>query len=325
MGGAALLALVGPSSEDLDRVEDLLASAACYEPELGACVLIDDAAEDRAAVLERRAAGRLPVTVLRHPRRGRPGPTAGALTAGVLTGLAWLHARHDVDFVLKIDLDALIIAPFQQRISALLRARPDAGVVGCVGETCDRSAARHQTCLQRPSPFAVALELMARFGPDRFAGLTAGAMRVEHPVFGPFDVDAVQYEAVLRLRSRLARAAAHGQTTADYCQGGAYAVSAELIRRMAAAGMLDDAMDWLPVGFFGEDEILSMYCFAAGLRLYDFSNAHEPFGIAWSGLPFEPTELLRRDHALIHSLKQDVRHDEADIRRFFAARRARHS
>jgi hypothetical protein len=320
MSTAALLVLVGPSEDDILRLADLLDSVACYEPDLVDCVLIDDAAEDRTARIASLAAGRLPVTVRRHPRRGKRARRAGALTAGVLTGLASVHERIDVEFVLKIDLDALVIAPFQQQISAFLRAHPDAGVVGCIGDTCDRSIAGHQRRLRGAAPFAVALELLDALPSERVAALQT--ISVAHPAMGTVEITAEQYQAALALRPRMAQAAANGQRTADYCQGGAYAISAELIRRMKAASMLDDALLWLPLGLFGEDEVLTMYSFAAGLQLYDFSNDREPFGICWRGLPFEPAELLARGYALIHSVKQDDRHTEADIRAFFAQRRS---
>jgi hypothetical protein len=38
-----------------------------------------------------------------------------------------------------------------------------------------------------------------------------------------------------------------------------------------------------------------------------------------------PADLLARDHALIHSVKQDTRYTEADIRRFFVSQRCVHS
>jgi hypothetical protein len=319
MSAATLLVLVGPSEHDIDRLTDLLDSVVCYEPDVE-CVLIDDGVDDRTSRIEALAGGRLPATVLRHPRRGRDAPRSGALTMGVLTGLAAVQERQDVEFVLKIDLDALVIGPFHQQISAFLRAHPDAGVLGCLGETCDRSVAAFQHCFRRPSPFADALGLLDAWPPERVS--ERQTIPVVHPVLGAVEVTMEEYHAVRTLGPRWAQAAANGQRTAEYCQGGAYAVSAELLRRMRAASMLDDARVWLPIGFFGEDDVIGMYAFATGLRLYDFSNDREPFGIRWRGLPFPPAELVARGYALIHSVKQDDRYTEADIRAFFAEQRS---
>jgi hypothetical protein len=319
MNGATLLILVGPSEEDLQRLLDLLDSVVCYESEGVDCVLIDDGPDDRTSRLTALVGGRLPVTVVRHPRGDRTGPWGGASTAGILSGIAALQDRRDLDFVLKIDVDALVIGPFRQQLSAFLGAHPDAGLVGCVGETCDRAAPQFQHCLRRPSPFTIALELMAALPRERID--SRETLSVAHPAMRAVEVTAEERQAVLALRPRMEQAAMNGMRTAEYCQGGAYAIAFELIRRMKAASMLDDAPQWLRIGFASEDETLAMYCYAAGLRIHDFSNEQEPFGIRWRGLAFEPAQFVARGSAIIHSVKRDERHAEPDIRAFFARRR----
>jgi hypothetical protein len=260
----------------------------------------------------------MPIVVLRHPRGDRDAPKNGVLSAGVLTGLAALSQRADLDFVLKIDVDALAIAPFIESIAAFLRAHPDAGIVGCRGSTCDRAHQRYLQCLRQRSPFAMGLELLARL---EAAGLD-GTRRVtvEHPV-GTVDVGPEHIAALRELRPWLTRAVANGHVVADYCQGGAYAVSGRLLRRMADDGVFDRILPWLTLPFFGEDETMAMYCFALGMRLYDFSAEGEPFGLSSQGLAFTPGELVDRHHALIHSLKHHDPVVEAAHRDFFAARR----
>jgi 4-aminobutyrate aminotransferase len=317
MSSAALLVLVGSSPHDEACLDDLLSSIVSYEPRLVACVLVDDGAEPRDLTARLGAGAALPIAVVRHPRCSHPAPKNGALAVGVLSGLAWLSQRTDLDFVLKIDLDALAIAPFAERIAEFLRTHPCAGLVGCRGSTCNRAHERFLRCLTQRSPFAMALEMLERTDAARPSDVQR--LAVQHPI-GEVDVTPAQHAALRELRPWMTRAVAHGHVVADYCQGGSYAVSGTLLRRMTAEGVFDRIMPWLRLPFFGEDEAMAMFCYALGFRLYDFSAPGEPFGISWHGLPCSPSELVAR-HALIHSLKQSDPHVEAAHRDFFAALR----
>jgi hypothetical protein len=64
---------------------------------------------------------------------------------------------------------------------------------------------------------------------------------------------------------------------------------------MDGCGAFDRIMQWLPLPFFGEDEVVAMHYYIAGLRLYDYSAPEEPFGISWQGLPFSPEDLQSRN------------------------------
>jgi hypothetical protein len=89
---------------------------------------------------------------------------------------------------------------------------------------------------------------------------------------------------------------------------------------MAVNGYLEDPLKWqyLPLG---EDVIISMYTYAIGLRLEDFSDVGEPFGVQWRGLPYPPQDLLSRGHSVIHSVKNDRQLGEDGIRQFFEGHR----
>jgi hypothetical protein len=318
MGTAAVLVLVGPASDDVARLADLVDSLDIYEPDL-LYVLVDDARGGRS--LE-PALGPRPrrVVVLPHPRGQDETPLNGALITGVLAGLDWLRGVPDLEFVLKIDLDGLAIAPFRTRINGFLRSHPDAGTIGCRGETCNRAHRLFLNCLRRPSPFAVALEVLDAVSHE--ASPDAFPRRVAHPAAGTIEVTAEEYAALAALRPVLSRAVANGHHCSDYCQGGAYAMSSVLVRRMEAAGYFEPVAAWLPLASFGEDEVMAMYSYATGLRVYDFSDEGEPFGVSHSRLPFEPECLFQRGHALIHSLLRGRRYDETALRTFFRQRRA---
>ncbi len=319
MTNAALLVLVGAGPDEELGLAELLESVERYEPRIGRVVVVDDASSERDLYAGPCASRRLPITVLRHPRGGASGPKRGALIAGVQTGLQWLsHNLPQMEFVLKVDVDALVIAPFCARITAFLRTHPNAGLVGCRGETCDRTHPRYLACLRRRSPFALALEWLDRFAVQSVTDV--------HTVFvdhrpGIVPLGAPEYQALLALRPWIARAVRNGHLVADYCQGGAYAISGALIREMRRCDVFEDATRWLPLAYFGEDEVMAMYCYALGLRPCDFSGEGQPFGVCWRGLPYSPGELASRKHAVIHSLKRDATYPEAESRAFFAGLR----
>ncbi len=169
MNTVALLVLVGDGQSDLEGLADLLRSLECYEPRIARVILVDDARGPRDLTAGPCRGSRLPITVVRHPRLGRTAPKNGVLSSGVLTGLTSLCGVPDLDFVLKIDVDALVIAPFRERLSDFFRTHPRAGLVGCRGDTCDPAHHRYRACLQRPSPFLRAIEWLDHVPQPPFA------------------------------------------------------------------------------------------------------------------------------------------------------------
>jgi hypothetical protein len=318
MSEAALLVLVGPSDDDVIRLADLMRSAAFYEPSIRTIVLIDNAAEPRA--LADTGVGNARVVVLRNPRRGIGDGRFRGLASGVLHALRWIAEQLQVSWVLKMDLDALVIASFADAIAGFLAANRDAGMIGCVGETSDRAEPLFQACLRRRSRLVRACESIARIPPERFEHEALVPVDVPH-VHEPITFSSANYRAFVQVRPHIELAIGHGLEVAEYCQGGAYVMAGETLRRMSGMGFLESA-EWWPYLPFGEDEAMSMYCRAVNLRVCDFSNVGEPFGIRYRGLPSSPAELISRGHALIHSLCNARHGSETDIRRFFAARRA---
>jgi hypothetical protein len=314
----AVLVPVGPSAEDEARLVDLLASVLAYAPEVSCCVLVDDALEPRDLRRARPAGWDAELVVVPHPRHGRTRALKGTHCAAVITGLQALH-HLGVDIAIKLDLDALVIAPFAPDVIACARAHPAAGVIGSLGETCDPSHPLYRQCLQRSSRFRQALGIRRVVSLDEFGDDEARAIRPRQAEW--VAVTAEQYRAFDAVRPAIERAVDHGLATQRYCQGGAYAMTSALIRRMAERGYLGAAAHWLALPFFGEDEMLAMHAYAVELELVDCSSAGEPFGVAYEGLPFSPTDLVARRHAIIHSVKNDARGSEADIRSFFAERR----
>lgn len=311
---AVLLVPVGPSAGDVVGMQDLVRSVGFHEPQaIEVCVLVDDAPVKRDLTA---AAANSGIAVISNPRNGAGLGAWGGLCAGVLHALRWIHEHTSAQWVLKMDTDALAIAPFAEAIGLFFAAHPEAGVIGCLGETANRSEGLFQWCLQRRPRLAIALDAVRALTPGCFG--RDGVASVSVPgVDGPVSVSERDYHAFNRIRPHVERGVSNGMTAAEYCQGGAYAVSREMIARMAAMGFLDDPAAWVELPF-GEDEAMAMYCRAVNLKIYDFSDRGQPFGVRYKGLPFEPPELIARGHALIHSVRSERYGGEAAVRRFYA-------
>jgi hypothetical protein len=221
-----------------------------------------------------------------------------------------------VDFVLRIDTDALVIGPFARDVTLFLEHNPDTGVVGTLGKS------NNPEVRARPRRDVVPRLLRAR---------TLWPVASEAPeaddnesrelgTFGP--VSLYQRRQFDRIRPHLDDAMANGYAKHEYCQGGVLAIGRMMVRRMSAAGYLSQADAWrgLP---FPDDYVLAMYSRGVGLNIADFSGPGEPFGSQSTGLPFPMEELVARGHSLIHSVRHDKRADERTIRRYFSERAPR--
>ena len=292
---------VGPSANDVERAGDVLASVLAYEPETPLVLFIDDGGKDRRLDEKFRATATCRLVNIFNTRNGHGiGETSG-LSAGMLLAIAWLHANADCGFVMKLDTDALIIAPFAEKILRTLAARPDLGMVGLYNRMCDGSV-RDQTSFRKmlgklASPFAVWRN------PPGWGYLTVHL-----------------WGRGATIRRQITEAIRAGYRPAEFILGGAYAFTGEAVRRFAKHGFLDDPHLWLGT-HFSEDVVLSMYVCATGLRLHGMTADGEPFAVQHYGLPDTPERLVERGYSVIHSVKSDARFSEAAIREFYRKRR----
>ena len=292
---------VGPSANDVERAGDVLASVLAYDPETPLVLFIDDGGKDRRLDEKFRATATCRLVNIFNTRNGHGiGETSG-LSAGMLLAIAWLHANADCGFVMKLDTDALIIAPFAEKILRTLAARPDVGMVGLYNRMCDGSV-RDQTSFRKmlgklASPFAVWRN------PPGWGYLTVHL-----------------WGRGATIRRQITEAIRAGYRPAEFILGGAYAFTGEAVRRFAKHGFLDDPHLWLGT-HFSEDVVLSMYVCATGLRLHGMTADGEPFAVQHYGLPDTPERLVERGYSVIHSVKSDARFSEAAIREFYRKRR----
>jgi hypothetical protein len=279
-GGFAIVVPVGPSAAEAERFRDLIASVEAYEPGACLCVAIDSAPRPR--VLLPRPGCRL--VTLARPYDGAGEPLLGRLSAAILLALDVIRKAGPVDFILRLDTDALVIAPFAAAVRDFLRRHPHTGMLGTLGCTCRRD--------------------------EPYYGCESRA------------VSDVMLAGHRRIRAHARRAIANGYTAKEYCQGGAYVLPFRTVERMARRRYLESPEIWVeaPVP---EDVMMGMYTRAVGLRSMDFSLRGQPFANHYRGLPYAPRELVRRGHAIIHSVKRDAEFTEREIRRYFRVGRVR--
>ncbi len=279
---------VGPDDAELPRLVDLLASLEAHRgPTRPHVVLVDDSPRPRAleafwGEAQVLRTGLWPKVV--------PDPLS-AMVAGTIEGLKAARGT----FALKLDTDALVIAPFAEKIQSAFVADPSLGIVGAYDRSPDGSTRdwsrwppviRRGTWAVNWAPRTRAIGWLPRIRP--------------------------------RVQRRLARnviGAALANPSYElgaHCLGGAYAVSAALL---AHAPSWEWPM-WAHTGL-AEDVVLGLLCAAAGKTMRGLVDEEDPFGVAWRGLPADPPDLVNRGYSIVHSLKSENYGREAELREWF--------
>lgn len=299
----AVLMAVGPGDREVRRADDVIDSVLHHEPGVDVILLVDDAPHERDLAGE-LGRGRPQLAVTSNPRDGRGLGLWGGLAAGMLHGYGWLHREARPDVVLKLDTDALVIAPFAERVARVV-APPRVGMAGTFSRHCDG----------RPRPLDLWDFRVRRrrflVRPFRDGDAATGRLRLRHTMWGDTAV----------LRRRIAAARRHGYGYGEHCLGGAYAVPGRFLDRMGEQGWFDDWSAWIPYDI-GEDVCIGMYVHAVGLSCIDANQPGEPFGVEYRDLPLPPQDLLDAGYAVVHSVKDQAGLEEAAIRAFFAERRS---
>jgi hypothetical protein len=117
------------------------------------------------------------------------------------------------------------------------------------------------------------------------------------------------------VRNEIRAALAAGYLPGRHCLGGSYVTSAQMISAMAQAGMFDAPLRWLHTRI-GDDVMMAVRAAALGFSL---NELHRVFGMMHVGLPDSPQRLHERGFSIIHSVRNDPRWNEADIRAYFRA------
>jgi len=296
-----VLVPVAATDEDWKRLPDLLDSLFTYESAADEVVILDDGPAGRP--MPAAPAG-CRLTRLPNARAGQGDGWSGGLCAGMIGGYHYLQSSSPPSrrFVLRIDTDALIIAPFAQQIADVFERRPDVGMLG--------------SYLLSPNGKPRGFEYWGKLLEDMLKPWLRGARRRRTGRPLPTNL----WGRPARLRRIIRRALAHGYVLGQSVQGGAYAISARALNTLADQKLLDDPQLWVKTDLV-EDVMMSMLVMAAGMQLHGFAANGEVFGVLHKGLADTPQRLLERGYAIIHSIRNDLRWSEAEIRAFFQQHR----
>lgn len=290
---------VGPGETEVDRIADLLQSLFAFEPSTPWVLLVDDGYEDRRLTELLDAPSTCNLTSIFNPRRlkGRKwlGPFGG-LTTSILLAMDWIVINKSPDFVLKMDTDSLVIAPFAEAVYQVFSTEPSVGMIGAYD--CPVEGGRRIRNISR---------LVSYLG---WRSRLRIWMNFHQSIFGRSRT----------VRQHILRAYQEGYIDGEHCQGGGYALSGAAIKRIKEAGCLDNPLVWLaePVP---EDMVMSMYVRTVNMQIKNLAEDGQPFGVKWRGLRDSPDRLLQRGFSIIHSVKNDPSFSEDEIRDFFRKHR----
>ncbi|HEY0791745.1 MAG TPA: hypothetical protein VGD78_11845, partial [Chthoniobacterales bacterium] len=289
-----LVVALGPGELELTRLTDLLSSIAFHQREgCAGVVLVNDG--NPAASKGKGISFPASIEVVQNPREGRGSGWAGGLLTGLLHGFRIAHAQFPASYVLKLDTDSLVIAPFHARILAAIEAAPRAGLVGSYlhphqGDRQD--IARYQAEKVRKLRAPVSLWRIPK--PHLRFGWTARARQLN------------VYQA---------RAREHRYVDGEFIEGGGYALTRGGLEGFERLGVFADPRVFTDLAV-GEDTICSMLVKAAGLDLVDLSGQGGVFCIEPRWLRHPPPELISQGWSIIHSVKDFGEAKESETRAY---------
>ena len=291
----------GPGPAELARVTDLAAACAAYTDRPLAFVIINDSNDAFALEQAGRATG-FATTVRPNARAGEGDWATGGLSMAMLDTLQWIARHVPCCGVLRLDSDALVINPYAGEIAGIFARDASVGLLGNFDSASGRPV---------PPGHIMTTRLYWR------------SKRISH------DREQKRFTFSFwgwrrRTRHLIKRAQSHGYILGDWCQGGAYALSPEFLRRLAADPAFARPRDFLHTDF-GEDVLMALITYALALRIEYTVGPARLFASKWKGLYDAPAALAAAGHGIIHSLKNHAGRSEADTRAFFVARRPRGS
>jgi hypothetical protein len=292
-----LLIPAGPGEVEIARISDLLEACAAYTDLPLSAVVINDG-NDAAALEQAGRARSIVTTVLPNARKGEGHWWSGGLSMALVDALIWITRNLPCCGVLRLDSDALVINPYATQIAETFAGDPTIGILGNFDSV---------TGLPVPPGHIVTTRLYWR------------SKRVSH--------DRELKKLIFsfwgwrrRVRQLINRASQNGYALGDWCQGGAYALSPEFLRRLSADSAFGQPRGFLHIDF-GEDILMALITYALRLKIHYTSGPARLFASKWKGLYDSPEALAQAGHGIIHSLKDHDGRSEVAIRSFFSARR----
>src|SRR5215211_5135514 len=133
----AVLLPVGPGEDEVARAADTLESVWAHEPHISWGVLIDDSVDARQLEKKLSCPSTCRMASIMNPRQGKGIGHRGGLCTGILAALSWIHRHTDATFTFKLDTDALVIAPFAEKIQSAFDRMSEIGMLGSYDRTCN--------------------------------------------------------------------------------------------------------------------------------------------------------------------------------------------
>lgn len=299
----AVVMLVGPGEREEARVTQVLSSLADHERDSVADVVLIDDCNARSVDWRPKSTILDPhITVLKNPRHVLVAPAdlcrerdraayarGGGQTCGILAALRWLHVNSSSPTIVKLDTDALVVAPFSAELLQIFANAPKTGLIGTVGrrlnplDGCDQDELSSSPLLR--------LSHLARASKSE---LLRKKLEVIQPIID--------------------RAIYRGYLSSHFCAGGAYALRRQVLNQMWESNMLSDDVlrAWATIPIV-EDITIGMMIYSCGYQVADYSIPQGPFAVSWRGLAGTPISLYARGAAIIHSVKNDSTLGEAEI------------
>jgi hypothetical protein len=308
---------VGPGDEEVRRARDLLESLFFHEPDVTCLVFVDDSVQDRDLRGRLKIPGSCAAVCIPHPRRGKGKGHFGAQFAANLIAASWLRENAAVDFMVKLDTDAIVAGRFAQQLRCFFARHPEAGLTGVIGRTSDSNSRYYRNY----GDVTAVVKTILRLLPPNADGFWLERHQAGLHCPGLGYLSGPELLTMLTTRNDLETALRNGYPPGEYMQGGAYAISHALIAKLAQLRTERDLECWhnLPIA---EDVLMGMYAWVFGLGLMEYQGGEKLFAVQDRGLPGMPEDLLAQHHTILHSLKNDSRFSEMELRTFFANRRA---
>jgi hypothetical protein len=303
---------VGPSDRDVRRVADLIDSILTYEPAVHEILLIDHGAAPRTFLNVIHKYPSTQINVLKFCVQTDHGSWLGAGCVANLVAIKHLMLHSDLDFILKLDTDALVIAPFCDMLVDRFTGERDAGIAGTRGNSCNRSARSYEYDVVSKRRFDNAVEVAKRVRHD--------PRELDNIHIVSWNLFSTEHrDDFMSVCDDISEAMFKG-FGGEHCQGGAYAISRKFVTLAHARGLFDHPMKWLYVPI-NEDRMMGMYCRLLGLSLDDYSERNQVFGVQNRDLAYAPEVLIGNGYCIIHSLRAEDG-SEARRRQYFGSRRS---
>ena len=299
---------IGRHAREQSRLVDLLESISANERPTVCLLLVDDAPEARRLSYLREKFPDLKIALLeRTPNSIQVSgyENHGGLCVKNLVAFDFLVRNTSAQFAIKLDTDSLQLRNASRDIQDYFDFNPSCGIIGTLGTSCN----------PKNNSWGAKEDLLRIVQYARDIARTGDATPLHH------HLTAEQLEAFAAVSKRFVHLVPR-DFRGDHCQGGAYAVSRKLMKKLRRMGVFSTPLIWKDVPL-GEDRLMGILCSIARFSLCDCSHDGGIFGVQAQGLAYPAGELLTRGYALIHSLKRNEEAEELELRLFF--RRARES